>query len=155
MVGLEFSEVNVELSVESEGRGHRGNNLGDDHVEVGVGRSVDVELLLADAVERLVIEKDRHLSVVEEPVRGEHGGRVDLEADLGLLAVVDGNSLKDERSETGSGTTSNGVVDDESLDVLGVVNKFSESVVNLVEDLLSHGVVSTGEVVGGILLSVQ
>merc|ERR1719436_1091094 len=166
-VGLELAEVDVQLSVESEGRGHRGDHLGDDHVELGVGRARDVELLLADAVDRLVVKDNRNLGVVQEPVGGEHGvvrlhdargdlgRRVDLEANLRLLAVVHRNALEDESAETGAGTAADGVVDDEALHVLGVINELAQAVVHLVKDLLADGVVSAGEVVGSILLAVQ
>merc|ERR1719150_531884 len=166
-VGLELSEVNVELSVESEGRSHGGDDLGDDHVQVSIAWAVNVQLLLADAIDSLVVKQHGHLGVIQQPMGGEHGvvglhdtggdlgGGVDLESNLGLLAVVNGNALEDERAKSGSGTTSDGVVDDESLDVLGVVNELAQAVVHLVEDLLSDGVVSTSEVVRGIFLSVQ
>merc|ERR1719384_662971 len=38
---------------------------------------------------------------------------------------------------------------------MGVVDQLAKAVVDLVEDLLADGVVSTGEVVGGIFLAVQ
>jgi len=38
-----------------------------------VGGASEVELLLADGVDGLVVEKHGHFSVVEEPVGGEHG----------------------------------------------------------------------------------
>merc|ERR1739838_1014530 len=90
----------------------RGDHLGHNDVDVLVGGAGNVELLLADGVDRLVVQNDRDLSVVQEPVRGEHGvvrlndgggdlgGGVDLEANLGLLAVVNGDALEDEGAET-------------------------------------------------------
>merc|ERR1719362_1719316 len=53
---------------------------------------------------------------------GDLGRGVDGEAELGLLAVINGKSLEEERSKTGSSATTDGVV-------------------------------TTGEVVGGILLT--
>merc|ERR1719461_1545267 len=166
-VGLEFSEVHIQLSVESERGGHGGNDLGDDFVQVIVRWSLDVKLLLADAVDSFVVEKHRHFSVVQEPVGREHGvvrlndasgnlgGRVDLEADLRLLSVVNSDALEDQGAETRAGTTANSVVDDEALHVLGVVHQLSQPIVDLVKDFLSHCVVATGKVVGGVLLSIE
>merc|ERR1719433_2003396 len=61
----------------------------------------------------------------------------------------------DEGAETGPSAAADGGVDDESLDVLGVVHELPQSIVYLIEDLLADGVVATGKVVGRILLAVQ
>ena len=95
-VGLELGDVDVEGTVEAEGRGERRDDLGDEAVEVGVGRALDVEGAAADVVDGLVVEHDGDVGVLEEGVGGEHGvvwlddgggdlwGRVDGEAELGL-----------------------------------------------------------------------
>ena len=54
-VGLELGEVDVEGTVEPERRGHRRGDLGDEPVEVGVGRALDVEVATADVVDGLVV----------------------------------------------------------------------------------------------------
>merc|ERR550525_1935405 len=129
--------------------------------------ALKVKRLLADCVDGLIVEDYRHLRVVQEPVSGEHGvvrlddaggnfgGGVDLKANLGLLAVVDRNSLQDESSKSRSSSASHGVMDDESLDILRVVHELAQAVVHLVKDLLSHSVVATREVVGGVFLAVK
>jgi hypothetical protein len=103
--------------------------------------------------------------VLEEGVGGEDGvvwlndgsgdlGRgVDGEAELGFLAVVDGESLEEERAETGAGTTTNGVEDEEALETGALVSELSDSVEAEVDDFLTNGVVATGEVVGGVFLA--
>ena len=58
-----------------------------------------------------------------------------------------------ERSETGSGTTSNGVEDEETLETSALISELSDSVEAEIDDFLSNGVMASGEVVGGILLS--
>jgi hypothetical protein len=84
---------------------------------------------------------------------GDLGGWVDGESELGFLTVVDGESLEEERAETGTGTTSNGVEDEEALETSALIGELSDSVEAEVNDFLSNGVMSSGEVVGGILLS--
>jgi hypothetical protein len=84
---------------------------------------------------------------------GDLGGGVDGETELGFLSVIDGESLEEERSETGSGTTTDGVEDHESLETSALIGELSDSVEAEVNNLSSDGVMSTGEVVGGILLS--
>jgi hypothetical protein len=85
--------------------------------------------------------------------RGDLGGWVDGESELGLLAVVDGESLEEERSETGAGTSTDGVEDEEALESSALVSELADSVEAEVNNLLSDGVVTTGEVVGGVLLA--
>ena len=50
-VGLELIQVDVEGSIESEGSGDGGDDLGDEPVEVGVGRGLDSEVSSADLVD--------------------------------------------------------------------------------------------------------
>jgi len=164
-VSLELSDIDVEGTIESERGGQGGDNLSDQSVEVGVGGSLDVEVSAADIVDGLVVEHDGNIGVLEEGVGGEHGvvglndgsgdlGRgVDGEAELGLLSVVDGESLEEERSETGTGTSTNGVEDEETLETSALIGELSDSVEAEINDLTSNGVVTSGEVVGGILLS--
>ena len=164
-VGLELSHIDVEGTIESEGGSQRGDDLSDESVQVGVGGSLDVEVSSADVVDSLVVEHDGDVGVLEEGVGGEHGvvglndgsgdlgRRIDGETELGLLAVVDGESLEEEGTETGAGTTTNGVEDEEALEASALVSELSDSVEAEIDDFLADGVVATGEVVGGILLA--
>ena len=79
--------------------------------------------------------------------------RIDGETKLGLLTVIDGESLEEERSETGSGTTTDGVEGEETLETSALIGKLSDSVEAEIDDFLTNGVMSSGEVVGGIFLS--
>ena len=79
--------------------------------------------------------------------------RVDGELQLGFLAVVDRKSLQEERSESRSGTSSEGMEDEESLESSTLVSQLSDSVQADIDNLLSNGVVTTSVVVSGILLS--
>jgi len=164
-VGLELGDIDVKGTIESEGGSQGGDNLGDDSVEVGVGWSLDVEVSSADIVDGFVVEHDGDISVLKKRVGGEHGvvwlndsggdlwGWVDGETELGFLSVIDRESLEEERSESRSGTTSNSVEDEESLESSALVSELSDSVKAEVDNFLSDGVVTTGEVVGGIFLS--
>ena len=111
-VSLEFGDINVEGTIESEGGGEGRDNLGNESVQVGVGGSLDIEVSSADIVDGLVIEHDGDIGVLKEGVSGEDGvvrlddgggdvwRWVDGETELGFLTVVDGESLEEERSET-------------------------------------------------------
>ena len=164
-VGLELGDVDVEGSIEPEGSGKGGDDLGDEPVEVGVGRPLNVEVPAADVVEGLVVHAEGAVGVLEEGVGGEHrvvglndsggnlGRRRHSEGKLGLAAIVNGEPLEEKGSETGSGSSSGGVEDEESLKAGTVVGELPDAVKDEVNNLLSDGVVSTGVVVGGILLS--
>ena len=164
-VGLELSDIDVEGTIESEGGGERGDNLSNESVQVGVGWSLNIEVSSADIVDGLVIDHDGDISVLEEGVSGEHRvvwlnngggdlwGWVDGESELGLLTVVDRESLEEERSESGSGTSTDGVEDEETLETSALIRELSDSIKAEIDDFLTNGVMSSGEVVGSILLS--
>merc|ERR1712164_61690 len=75
------------------------------------------------------------------------------ETKLGLLAVIDGESLEEERTKTGSGTATDGVEDQEALETGALIGELSDSVEAEIDDFFTDGVVTTGEVVGGILFT--
>jgi len=164
-VGLELGDIDVEGTIEPEGGSEGGDDLGDQSVQVGVGGALDIEVTAADIVDGLVVEHDGDIGVLEEGVGGEDrvvglndgGGDlrrgVDGEAELGLLAVVNGESLEEERAETGAGTTTDGVEDEEALETSALIGELTDSVEAEINNLLTDGVVTTGEVVGGILLT--
>ncbi len=164
-VGLELSNVDVEGTIETERGGKRGDNLRDESVQVGVSGPLNVEVSATDVVDGLVVKHDGDISVLEERVSREDGvvrlndssgdlwGWVDGESDLGFLAVINGKSLEEERSESGAGTSTDGVEDEEALETSALIGELSDSVEAKIDDFLADGVMATGEVVGGILLS--
>ena len=164
-VSLELSDIDVEGTVESEGGSEGGDNLSDESVQVSVGGSLDIEVSSADIVDGLVVEHNGNIGGLKEGVGGEHGvvglndgggdlrGGVHGEAELGLLTVVNGKSLEEEGTETGTGTTTNGVEHKEALETSALISELSDSVEAEIDDLLTDGVVTSGEVVGSILLT--
>jgi len=62
-VSLEFSDVDVQGTIESEGGSQRGDNLSDESVQVGVGGSFDIELSSADIVDSFVIKHNSNISM--------------------------------------------------------------------------------------------
>jgi len=164
-VSLELGHIDVEGTIETERGSEGGDNLRDESVQVGVGGALNIEVAAADIVDGLVVEHDGDIGVLEERVGGEDrvvglndgGGDlrrgVDGEAELGLLAVVNGESLEEERAETGAGTTTDGVEDEEALETSALISELSDTVEAEVNNFLTDGVVTTGEVVGGILLT--
>ena len=142
-----------------------GSALGDQAVQVGVGRALDVEVAAADVVERLVVDHERHVGVLEERVRRQHavvrlddrggdlGRRVERERELRLAAVVDGEALEQERAEAGAGAAADRVEEQEALQAGAVVGELADAVEDEVDNLLADGVVATRVVVRRVFLA--
>ena len=126
-VGLKLSDINVEGAIETKGRGQGGNNLSDQTVEVGVGRALNIKIPSADVVQCLVINLVSDICGLQKGLDAQDGvvglddsgGNLGAgphgEGDLGLLAVVNAEALHHQRTETGSGTATDGVVNHKSL----------------------------------------
>merc|ERR1712054_553907 len=139
--------------------------MGNEAVEVGVGGALNVEGTTADVVDGLVVKHDGDVGVLEERVGGEHGvvglddgggdlgGWVGAESELGLLTVVNGETLKEQGAEARAGATADGVEHEEALETGALVGELTEAVEREVDDLLANGVVATSVVVGCVLLA--
>merc|ERR1711881_809319 len=164
-VGLELGKIDVESTIESERGGDRRDDLTDESIQVGVGGSLDIQVSSADVVDGLVVYHKGAVRVLQSGMcredrvvrlddgRGDLRSRVDGKFELGLLAVVDGESLHKKRGKSGSGTATKGVEDEETLKTSALIGELSDSVEHKVDDLLTDGVVTSGVVVGGILLT--
>ena len=164
-VSLEFGDINVKGTIESEGSGKGGDNLGNKSVKVGVGWSLDIEVSSADIINGFVIDHDGNIGVLEEGVSGEDGvvwlnngggdlwGWIDGESELGFFTVIDGKSLEEKGSETGTGSSTDGVEDEETLESSALIGKLSDSVEAEINDFLTNGVMSSGEVVGSVFFT--
>jgi len=164
-VSLEFSNINVKGTIESEGGSEGGDNLSDKSVQVGVGWSLDIEVSSADIINGLVIEDDGNIGVLEEGVGGQDGvvwlnngggdlwGWVDGETELGLLTIIDGKSFEEKGSESGTGSSTDGVEDEETLESGALIGKLSDSIEAEIDDFFTNGVMSSGEVVGSIFFT--
>ncbi|EPY42742.1 hypothetical protein AGDE_00997 [Angomonas deanei] len=164
-VGLELGQINVEGTIEAERRGEGGHHLRAETVHVGVRGALNVEAASSQIVDCLVVQHGAHIGVLEQGVGGKDGvvglddggghlGRgVHSVAQLGLLAVVHGEALEEEGTETGASTTTDGVEDHEALETSAVIGELADAVEAEVNDLLTNGVVTTGVVVGGVLLT--
>jgi len=164
-VGLEFGKIDVEGTVETERGSDRGDDLGNETVEVGVSGTFDVKVAAANVVDGFVVNHEGTVGVLKGGVGGQDrvvglndsggnlGGGVDGELELGLLSVVDRETLKEEGTETGTSTTTERVEDEETLETSAVVSELTDTVKDKVNNFLSDGVVTTGVVVGGVFLA--
>jgi hypothetical protein len=164
-VSLELSNINVQSSIESEGGSEGGDDLGNKSVQVGVGWSLDIKVSSADIVNGLVIKDNGNIGVLQKRVSGKHGvvwlnngggdlwGWVDGETELGFLTVINGKSLEEKGSKTRTGSSTDGVEDEETLETSALIGKLSDSVEAEINDFLTNGVMSSSEVVSGIFFS--
>lgn len=63
---------------------------------------------------------------------------VNCESQLGLFAIVNGKSLKEERSKTRSSPTTNSVEDKESLETSTVISELSDTVQAQINNLFPN-----------------
>jgi hypothetical protein len=164
-VGLEFVQINIEGTIETQGGGDRRDDLSDQAVQVLIAGALNAEVAAADVVDGLVVNHEAAVGVLKGSVGSQDGvvglnngggvlgGRVDAELQLGLLAVVHGKALHEESTETRTSTTTERVEDEEALETSAVVGDAADLVEDLVDHLLSNGVVTTSIVVRGILLA--
>lgn len=134
-------------------------------VQVLVVGALKTKVTAADVVNGLVVDHERAVGVLKGGVGGENRvvrlnnggsglrGGIDTELELALLAVVDGQTLHQESTETGTGTTTEGVENEEALKTNTVVGDTANLVEDTLNELLANSVVATGVVVGSILLA--
>lgn len=172
----ELAEIGVELTGETEGGGHTGHNGGDEVVQVAVGGLGELEGTHADIVESLglsvifasvfssrvsylVIDTEGLVGVLNKLVDGE-GGVVRLNNGVGDLGGGnDGEGghhtvgelltdLGDQKcTHTGTGTTTQGVGDLETLEAVTALSLTADDIENLVNKLGTLGVVTLSPVV--------
>ena len=158
-VGLELVQINVKRAIETQRGSDRRDDLGDQAVKVVIARALNAKVAAADVIDGLVVDHEAAVGVLQSGVGGQDrvvglndggsilGSGVDTELKLGLLAVVNGETLHKKGTETGSGTTTERVEDEETLKTGAVVGDTANLVEDLVDHLLSDGVVTTSIVV--------
>ena len=110
-IRLELCQVHVERPVKPERSGDGRHYLPDQPVEVDVGGAIHVQTAPANVVDGLVVHHESAVGVLECRVSGQDGvvwfndgcghlrRGVYRELQLGLLAVVHGEALHQERGE--------------------------------------------------------
>lgn len=70
-VGLEFRQINVQGSFESERCSNGRNNLSNQSIQVGVDWSFYIQVVLADLVYCFIVDHERTISVFQSSVSSE------------------------------------------------------------------------------------
>lgn len=142
-----------------------GHTLSDQAVQILVIRALDAQVSSADVVNCFIIYHEAAVRVLEGGVGGQDGvvwfhhrrgdlwGRVDAELELALLAIINRETLHEESTESRSGSATERVEHQETLQTGAVVRDTANLVENLIDEFLAHGVVASSVVIRGILFS--
>ena len=164
-VGLELCEIHIQSSVEAERGGDGGDYLSDEAVEVGVAGPLDVQVAATDIVYGLVVHHEGTVRVLQSRVGGKDGvvglhhrsgdlwRRIYGKLQLGLLPVVHGEPLHQERGESGPCPSAERAEHQEPLQPGAHVRQLADAIHHLVYQLLPHRVVAASVVVGGVLFA--
>mmetsp|Transcript_8066 Transcript_8066/g.14380 ORF Transcript_8066/g.14380 Transcript_8066/m.14380 type:complete len:454 (+) Transcript_8066:282-1643(+) len=164
-VHSKLAKIGVKLTREAKAAGAAGHGGAHKVVKVAVGGGGELEGAEADVVEGLVIENHDLIGVLDELVDRE-GGVVGLDDGVGNLGGGDNGEgehdavgvlladlADEERTHTGSGTTTKRVGDLEALEAVTGLGLLADNVQNRVNKLGTLGVVALGPVVAGTALA--
>jgi len=67
-VGLEFTNINVQGTIESKRGGKRRDNLSNESVQVGIGWSFNIKISSTDIIDGFIIEHDGNIGMFKKRV---------------------------------------------------------------------------------------
>ena len=164
-VDSELSEIGVELTWESEAASDTGEGSRDQMVKITVGWGGELEGSEADIIKSFVINAHNLIGVLDKLMDREGGvvwlndgirdlwGRHDGESGHDSIWVLFSDLGDEEGSHTGSGTTTEGVGDLETLEAIATFGFLSDNIKDGVDELSTFGVMTLGPVVTGTGLS--
>jgi len=160
-VGSQFSQIRVQLTWESQTAGNTGDSSGDQMVKITVGWGGQFQSSEADIVQGFVINNLDLIGIFDQLMDGK-GGVVWLNNGIrDFWGWEDGESFHDsvwvffsdfgdqESTHTGTGTTTKGVGDLETLQAIAAFGLFSDDIEDGVDQFSTFGVVTFGPVVTG------
>lgn len=160
----QFTEVRVQLTRESQAGGDTRHDDGDKMVQVTILGCVELQCAEADVVESFVVDTECLIGVLDKLVDRQcsivrfhdcvgHLGRWhDREGCHHTVRVFFADFRDQKRSHPGTGTTTKGVRDLESLKHVTVFGLLTDDVQDGVDKLSTFGVVTFGPVVSGTRL---
>ena len=164
-VDSELAQIAVELTWETQASGHTGHDSGNKVVEIAVRWVVELESAHADIVQRLVVDTEGLIRVLDQLVDRESGvvwldnGIRDLwrwhDGESGHHTVWEllADLADEKRTHTGTGTTTERVGDLETLKAVTSLSLATDDIENLVNELGTLSVVTLCPVVSGTRLA--
>merc|ERR1719510_2860581 len=134
-VGLELSQVHVEGSIKSQGGGDGGHDLANKSVEVGVGRSVNIQVTPADVVDCLIVNHEGTVRMLQGCMSSQDSivglnhssgylrSWVDGKLQLRLLSIVNRKTLHEKRRKSRSSSSTKGMEEKKSLKTSTLISK--------------------------------
>ena len=132
-VGLELGQIHVQGTIETKRRSNGGNDLANEAVQVDIAGSFDVQVAVANVVDGLVVYHESTVGVLQSGVGGQDGvvgfhhssgylrSRVDGEFQFRFLSIVHGETLHQQRSESGASSTTERAEHQEPLKACALV----------------------------------
>merc|ERR1719460_3286942 len=164
-VDSELSEIGVELTWESEAACDTGKSGRHQMVKITIGWGGELKGSEADIIKGLVINAHNLIGVLDKLMDREGGvvwlndgirhlgGWHDGEGGHDSIWVLFSDLGDEEGSHTGSGTTTEGVGDLETLEAIATFGFLSDDIKDGVDELSTLGVMTLGPVVTGTGLS--
>jgi len=164
-VDSELSEIGVKLTWESEAASDTGESSRDEMVKITIGWGGELEGSEADIVKGFVINAHDLIGILDELMDREGSviwlndgirdlwGWHDRESGHDSVWVLFSNLGDEEGSHTGSGTTTEGVGDLETLEAIATFGFLSDDIEDGVDKFGTLGVMTLGPVVTGTSLS--
>eukprot|EP01084_Bolivina_argentea_P311568 539346_1 len=157
----DLAEIGVELAGEAQAASHARHDGGDEMVQVTEGGGGQLQGAEADIVQGLVVDAHGLIGVLNQLMDGQGGvvglnhgvghlgGRDDGEGHHDTIGVLLTELADQEGSHTGTGTTTQGVGDLESLQAVAALGLLADDVEDGVDELGTLSVVTLGPVVSG------
>lgn len=160
-------QVGVELAGETQAGGDTGHDGGDEVVEITVRGGSQFESAHANLVQGLVVDTEGLVRVLDELMDregrvvglddsvGNHGGWHNGEGGHHTVGELLTDLGDEERTHTGTGTTTERVGDLETLEAVAGLSLTTDNVEDLVDELGTLSVMSLSPVVTGTRLAVD
>ena len=126
-VGLELVQVDIQCTIEPQARGNGADDLSNEAVEVVIVGAGNVEAATADVIDSFVVDEECAVGVLNGAMCGQNSvvrlddrgrdarRRVNGKLQLALLAVVGGQTLQQQGTESRSSATAERVENKETL----------------------------------------
>jgi hypothetical protein len=164
-VDSQLSEVRVQLTRETEAASDTGHSGGDQVVQVTIGRGSELQGSEADIVQGFVVDDHAFVGVFDQLMDGQSGvvrfhdgvrhlgGGDHGEGFHDSVGIFFSDLGDQEGTHTGTGTTTQGVGDLESLEAVAAFGFLSHDIEDGVDEFGTFSVVTLGPVVTGTSLS--
>mmetsp|Transcript_18966 Transcript_18966/g.24414 ORF Transcript_18966/g.24414 Transcript_18966/m.24414 type:complete len:296 (+) Transcript_18966:410-1297(+) len=161
-VGGEFRNIDIQRTVETKRRRKRRNHLGNHTIQVRVTGSGDSKFLGSHFIQRFIVKQHSTIRVLQKRMCGQdtvvrfHHGRTDFrtgangKTKLGFASVIHAQTFQKETTKTRSSTTPRGMKDQKALQSGALIGQLTDTIHDLVNQLLTDSVVTTSVVIGGI-----